>query len=462
MSSLCVSNMGITRFAQIIPQLRNDIIEIDLSNNYLDHLGKLPTSVLLLNLNNNKFHGTFNTSPLPTKLSKLYVNNNGIFKFDGSALDNLDELDISHNFLINFECPNALKINLSFNSLRVMKHMPNDVIILNLKHNQLAGTFNTSVLSQNLVSLDISENRIEHFDGSALVNLTNLNISNNSLEIIIFPPHVTKIDISDCQLSHIPELPITVEYFDCNDNYLEYLPDFPSYLTYANCAKNKMDNLPKINEGLIEFHCNNNSINSIDDLPNSIQTLNGSNNFITHVTHLPQHLCAIDLTNNELVKLRCELPLGLKTLILSKNMLHTIPPLPNGIENIVVDDNQLNMDSFTYLPMSVQYVNISLNLIRGIPDCFRGINVINESYDDHVLNESHPNVDKYYDSYTHVDDYYDKYYHDEYYRNEYYHNERRYTGMYSRVDYEPYQDKKKYVDKDDYCVSVWNTIFEIV
>ena len=89
---------------------------------------------------------------------------------------------------------------------------------------------------------------------------------------------ITELDLSNKNLTELPELPDTLVTLYCGDNQLIELPDLPDTLEYLYCSKNNLTSLPELPETLKELYCSNNKLTELPELPKSLKILFCSNN----------------------------------------------------------------------------------------------------------------------------------------------------------------------------------------
>ncbi|XP_056842471.1 receptor-like protein 35 [Raphanus sativus] len=192
LSSLSLSDCGITEFPDILTRLENRMTELHIPNNKIK--GQVPgwlwTLIRYVNLSNNTFNGFETpTTKSPSSVTYLFASDNN---FTGEipsficTLDSLDTLDLSNN---NFNgpiprCIGNLKSNLSRLILRqnrlsgsLPENIYGNLISLDVGNNQLVGKLPRSLIhSSTLEVLNVESNMINDSFPFWLTSLQNLQI----------------------------------------------------------------------------------------------------------------------------------------------------------------------------------------------------------------------------------------------------------------------------------------------
>jgi len=198
------------------------------------------------------------------------------------------------------------------------------------------------------------------------------------------------IDLSDCNLTKIKDLPHYLQQLDmCHNNVtkIESLPNTLQILKLSNNQIKKIENLRTKDDepdSLLQLHLSANLVTKIENLPNSIQelwldnnyiiTMDGfqntlqklylHNNHITHITNLPNSLQKLDLQYNRISKI-ANLPNSLRELYLSHNLITKIENLPNLMQIVSLKHNQIK--KIENLPSSLRILNLHNNQIEELP-----------------------------------------------------------------------------------------------
>ncbi|KAL7714970.1 Serine-threonine protein kinase [Entamoeba marina] len=187
------------------------------------------------------------------------------------VLNNLTLLDLSHNELVNFpteiaQCISLKQLNLSHNKLITISDVVSslqNLTYLDLSNNTIS-SLPQSIISINLIFLDISENEIQKssqlflpttlqslclrsvffFPSISNVHLTYLDISNtvgveDSMLYSLPPISLLELSLSNCKLTQLTKL-------DLSGNTLKSLPPFFFSLTNLKSIDLTKNSLPQI------------------------------------------------------------------------------------------------------------------------------------------------------------------------------------------------------------------------
>lgn len=264
------------------------------------------------------------------------------------------ELSLNNLYLNEFVNLNTFtwitKLNLCSNRLQEIKkdYFPPHLETLELQRNKIKNIFSCNI-PDSITELDLSTNDIENFDGATLININTLYLSNNKTKKFIFPPNIVILNISD--------------------NEIEELENFPESLRQLDCTNNKLYSISGINSGLekIDFSFNVELREFPMFPPDSIATfIRGKHTKVDVITFLPYALQKLDMAHSILIKIQCPLPVGLRTLNLSHNILTELPDFPFDIVNINVSNNIL--DNIGTIPESVTELDLSHNKLTEISE----------------------------------------------------------------------------------------------
>ena len=168
--------------------------------------------------------------------------------------------------------------------------LPSSVQLLDLRNNSLSTFILSFPLPSNLkyLYLDFNPNLIEINFGHPRVQQKLIGLSlrhNHKMQLQSLPPHLTQLDLTDCNLLQSPILPLLISL---------------TKLTHLSLADNQLERLPSIDESLqLEYlNISNNRLISIEDrwLPRSLQTLDLRFNQIQSLEFLVNKLL---LTSNQ-------------------------------------------------------------------------------------------------------------------------------------------------------------------
>ncbi|RWR78880.1 receptor-like protein 12 [Cinnamomum micranthum f. kanehirae] len=407
LTQLVQLNLTSNEFSGRIPSLKNltQLVLVDLSSNRFNgripYLGSLK-NVVEIALSNNDLSGAIDSTfgDGLVSLTKLYLHNNSLTgKIPSSlfTLPSLQYLDLKQN---QFDAP-----------LGEFGNASSSLIYLDLSNNQVRGPIPSSMFQLiGLNMLSLSSNEFSgNMDFAILQNLTNLsdlNLSNNSLSIntsgINSPlPQFFSLQLSSCNLWEFPDFlrnQSELVNLDLSNNKID--GEIPSWiwnignwsLTYLNISHNLLYSLelPTVDLSLslitvLDLHSNKLQ-GSIPIPPPSINVLDYSRNNFTSVIptnislylshtyffslsennmhgEIPSSICntslsGLDLSNNNLSgsipHCLCEMD-TLRVLNLGKNNLHGVIPQSFGdgcsLETLNLNRNQLQGS----LPESLAY-----------------------------------------------------------------------------------------------------------
>jgi hypothetical protein len=242
------------------------------------------------------------------------------------------------------------ELNLSVNNLKIIQkeRLPPNLKVLLLCQNFIEKIKDTD-LHSNIIKLDLSNNRLNSFDGSQFLNIQKLYLCYNMITLFKFPPNVIKLDITG--------------------NYLIGLTDFPKSLKNINISSNKMiKKFPKMNYGLKKINFAFNNFYKFPKLPDSVICVNGDSNNISNINKLPSSIEILEMKHNNIHKLNCTFPPSLICMALNNNELIEIPSLTTNIKEIYINNNRLV--KLPEIPDSVEILDISDNFISmdELPD----------------------------------------------------------------------------------------------
>lgn len=313
---------------------------LNMQNNNLELIDfTLPFSLTYLDLRSNRIRNIKNDVFLGlNNLNTLKLNNNlletvlsDLFK----PLENLNEIDLQHNnlsFLANelFALNGNLKlVNFAENNISAVDQsafVSQSIVYLNLTCNKIHCVNFT--LPKSLLFLDLSSNSIGQISKFSFLNTTNLQ------EI-----HLNKNTLKDLP-SKLFETLNNVTYINLQDNKITVLPDklFGSNTSFSNLTLNLSNNsISSLNEetlpahGITYLHMQHNELRKISyKLPTSLVHLNLSSNLISTMENDPFN----GITS-------------LKSLWLSDNLLQEIPPgyfkTLNNLQSLYLFNNRIEI-----------------------------------------------------------------------------------------------------------------------
>ena len=217
---------------QLFEKLGSNIVNLNLSNNNIAILPKLPNTIKVLNLSFNYFTNIdVLNNILPDGIENLNLSNNKIKKLLYEFKDTIKELDLSYN---NLEDMSNLHM-----------YLPNNLIILDISGMTITDSFiinksirefrmnNCKIYDFNII-LDIITDEIRVLEighnyfvklGKLPDKIEDLDLSNNVINNLenILPNNLNKLYISNTKIKNLPKnLPLKLEYINClNSKILE-------------------------------------------------------------------------------------------------------------------------------------------------------------------------------------------------------------------------------------------------
>ena len=370
---------------------------LDLFLNHIKFFPKIPESLMRLNIG---FNSVKVLSISSQKLTNLLISGNEIHEIDENiSLPSLTYLDISINKLIEMPpiskfAPKIETLICSFNFIeKLPSDIPSTLICLNISHNELkqAESFESIV---NLKELDISYNHLkslpklpnklekfnaEHNEMNEVTKVTtkNLNVLQlNSNKFIRLPDikdsHISYIYIRDNHLQTLETSNICnfIKKIDITNNKIEEIPNelynFKK-IQYLGLSNNRIKMIsPEISlMNLTSLFISENNISELPPLPKGLTTLSASK---CNFTSIPQtiyeapRLNFVDLSINQITEIK-KFP-NIHTLNLSMNMIRTIPQLSDRLSNLDLSHNDLRSIELAGDYIMIQELNFSNNHIR--------------------------------------------------------------------------------------------------
>jgi Leucine-rich repeat (LRR) protein len=150
------------------------------------------------------------------------------------------------------------------------------------------------------------------------------------------------LNLTNSDLSTLPELPEDLVELNCFNNRLTSLPVLPKGLMKLDCFNNELTSLPELPKNLFLLNCNSNQIITLPELPETLEDLICDNNKLISLPEIPEGVHELSCTNNQLTSLP-ELPEGLSELYCSDNQLTSLPELPEGLSELWCYRNKLKI-----------------------------------------------------------------------------------------------------------------------
>jgi Leucine-rich repeat (LRR) protein len=112
---------------------------------------------------------------------------------------------------------------------------------------------------------------------------------------------VSTLNLSRMGLHTIPSLErfTRLTHLDISENQLSALPELPDSLTHLNCSNNNIVEVFILPKNLVSFNCNNNLIVKIHMIPNTLDILECENNLLRRLPLL-KNITQLSCSYNEL------------------------------------------------------------------------------------------------------------------------------------------------------------------
>lgn len=308
----------------IFPDLPSTLKELNLNHNRITSIPDIDTKFPLLDVLKATNNLIETVGKLPTSLSSVYLSENKIKSIASGSLEKLQVLQLHVNELEEPPKLGAAQVKDVFLMSNKLKSFDlEDSLISNIHNNeresslpkQLPIIFDPSVLSK----INLSDNNLEKINPNLfdLPNLIYLNVEKNNLRKlpkIISLSKLLFLNISENPFERLKfDLPVSIMTFYCSSCKLKEIPD-----SISDCIS------------LSILFCMDNEIESLPELP-SIGMLNASNNKIKKFPVLPKCIKQIDLSLNEIENLPDNIAeyTNIFELDLSYNKLAKLPNLQN-------------------------------------------------------------------------------------------------------------------------------------
>jgi len=196
--------------------------------------------------------------------------------------------------------------------------------------------------------------------GGPILQITQLNLTS----LPDLPPTLRELHCSDNRLTVLPVLPPTLRRLICGGNLLTVLPELPPTLETLTCAVNKLTVLPALPPTLVDLRCYENELTVLPELPPTLQSLYCGENKLTVLPALPPTLKDLNCRLNNLTVLP-ELPPTLETLTCASNKLTVLPALPPALIGLGCNANQLTV--LPELPPTLLALSCISNKLTVLP-----------------------------------------------------------------------------------------------
>ncbi|EAX6910280.1 acetyltransferase [Salmonella enterica] len=219
------------------------------------------------------------------------------------------------------------------------------------------------------------------------LDLSELNLSS----LPDLPPLIKTLHVNDNHLSSLPDLPESLQILICSFNPLEQLPPLPYSLKELTCSACHLKNLPSLPDALEELCCSGNSLEELPVLPVSMRYLTCTNNGLRSLPALPESLRMLICSDNPLSALP-GLPGSLCSLYCSACKLETLPDLPESLNSLICPRNQLR--EMPTLPLDLDELNYLENPLLQFPVLPPSLITLNNSpYEGGATNTARPLTD---------------------------------------------------------------------
>ncbi len=252
---------------------------------------------------------------------------------------------------------------------------PPNITFMDISINRIM-KINGSMLTINLVVLEVQNNRIEEFDGKDFKYLKKINLSFNELkEIKSFPPNLIEGDFSFNKIIEITSFPQNMIRCDLSTNRLQTIATKfkkHSKLKFLDVSHNYIKDSDKImlNNGLIEFDISDNLLDKLPKAPDTLESFIFSHNNICEIDKpLPKSLKKLSGENNKIILFDAIVPININIINLEENRLSEFIDISNtNIISMNLRDNCIqDLPDSNKIPLSLKELDISNNFVSDIP-----------------------------------------------------------------------------------------------
>jgi len=224
-------------------------------------------------------------------VTTINLSNNKISWISNCTFSNVKHLDLTYNRFKSIDnivsCfPNLETLNLNNNYIKEIK----DLNMLHLRKLSIQSNKieNISINSRNVIErLDLCSNKLTVFNNLPLDNLTDLNISNNEIELLSGNyPQLTNLFISYNKISTLSSLVCPkLEVFSCSNNLLSDIENIRlNNLKHLEICFNKLTLLDlENNKSLIKLYASSNLIKAVRNIPRDIKVIDLTYNKISEI-----------------------------------------------------------------------------------------------------------------------------------------------------------------------------------
>ena len=362
---------------QEIGNLPNDLTILTCENNQIKSLPTLPQNLQFLNCGNNKL---ITLPELPNNLVRLYCENNVDMTCLPLLPNSLKELIIIGNTKI--AClPNKVSLQYFVNNGNSSLPLCGlaDINLIKAVQGQCPACFdacfnlNKSEVEK-IKSIDLTNKQITNLSGLELFsNLETLIVADIPANCITaLPNSLTSLTINPEKITCLPAHNASLKVYNIENQLIPTPPQCTkriSDLNFANAIRRNCPTcidecnqlLPPANQ-LVSLTIPYSNIKDISGISNfsSLERLIVSNNLLTSLPELPASLSYIDVSNNLLTRIST-LPSKITTLICSFNKISKIDSFPTLLQSIECNNNELEL--LPKLPEDLKTLILNNNLL---------------------------------------------------------------------------------------------------
>jgi Leucine-rich repeat (LRR) protein len=232
-----------------LPTLPSSLRVLNCNNNYLSQLPKLPAGLQTLNVSKNRLK---EMPFLPLSMKSLDCSENQLERL--TPLLELESLRCSKNRLTYLPTlPSTLSsLACEDNLLPSMPPLPAGLFPYQYKRNPFPAGYTVPYTPAKHRAIQ---------ERYATANETHvLDVSGMGLYEIAIPESVVQVRCADNFLRSLPTLPAGLELLECDRNSLVWLPPMPASMNVLLCANNRLSHLPLLPEGLRAIDARNNCL----------------------------------------------------------------------------------------------------------------------------------------------------------------------------------------------------------
>lgn len=202
-----------------MPDLPDEVTHLDLDDNYIKRIDKLPSNLKVFSVMNNGL--THITLP-----------------------EGIMTVNLTHNSLTSLEIPASVQnLSIAYNQFESMPSLPSNLWYLDVSHNKIK---DIEYLPDAMKGFICMHNQIEKLPNIPIY-LEYIDCSNNKItELPYLTESLTQLICANNQITNIDSLPKQLSVFDCEGNKLSKLPTFGKEIKFISCANNVFTNDVKL------------------------------------------------------------------------------------------------------------------------------------------------------------------------------------------------------------------------